>query len=114
MPTGLQIERWAPLVVGCGAGTFWIFIDGHIAADFAKELLAALLTAASIAAGFLATSLSIVLTMAASQTGKQLRNSGYDGHLHRYLREAIYGCLVLAMLSVLGFFFFDSHIFNLF
>ena len=104
MPTKLQIERWGPLIVGCAMALVWIIADGEITAFFAKELLAALLSSAAIAAGFLATALSILLPLSSTPTGKMLRKGGYLPHLYLYLRRAIFSCLGLALLSVIGFF----------
>lgn len=104
MFTRLQIERWAPLVIASGVGLTWYVLDCQIASSIAKEFLAALLSSASIAAGFLTTALSILLPMSAMSVGKQLKNSKYLPYLFAYLRRAIYGCLWLAAVSVLGFF----------
>ena len=104
MPTKLQVERWGPVIFGCISVAAWWAADGQIKFHFAKEILAALISAAAIAAGFLATSLSILLPMASTETGKRLRNSGYLPYLFRYLREAIYSCLVLALVCILTFF----------
>lgn len=104
MPTKLQLERWGSVIFGFLAVAAWWVADGQIKSHFAKEILAALISAAAIAAGFLATSLSILLPIASTETGKRLRSSGYLPYLFRYLREAIYGCLTLALACVLTFF----------
>jgi len=105
MPSRLQIERWGPLLLAVvGALAWWLF-DGQIAAYFAKELLAALLSAAAIAAGFLTTALSILLPLSSTEVGRRLRRSGYLPHLYEYLRRALYSCLVLAIVCVVAFFY---------
>ena len=104
MPTRLQLERWGPLIVGVLAVASWVICDGRFSAYFAKELLASLVSAAAIAAGFLTTALSILLPFGASDAGKRLRNSGYLPDLHRYLRQAIFSCLFLTGVCVATFF----------
>lgn len=105
MPTRLQIERWGPLLMGLlGAAAWWMF-DGEISSFYAKELLAALLSAAAIAAGFLTTALSILLPLAATEVGRKLRRSNYLPHLYNYLRRALYSCLALAIICVCAFFY---------
>lgn len=105
MPTALQVERWAALVVAVIAAIAWWWVDAEIAQSFAKELLGALIAAASVAAGFLTTSLSILLPIAATSTGRKLAQSGYRADLFRYMRSAIYSCMLLAALAVVGFFY---------
>jgi hypothetical protein len=104
MPTSLQLEKWGPMMLSVGAAGTWWWFDGTISAVFAKELFAALLSAASVAAGFLTAALSILLPIASTATGLKLRRSGYQQELFRYMRAAIYGCLFLAALSVVAFF----------
>lgn len=110
MPTRLQIERWAPFGVGCiGAGAWW-YLRGEIAGFYAKELLAALLSAAAIAAGFLTTALSILLPIASTDLGRRLRRSGYLPHLFEYLRRGLYSCLMLAIVCVVAFFYLHEGV----
>ena len=104
MPNQLQIERWGPLIFGAFVAIAWLLANGQIDGYIAKELLGALLSSAAIAAGFLATALSILLPMAGTQVGQQLRKSGYLPDLYKYLRRAIFSCLGLAVASILGFF----------
>lgn len=104
MPTRLQIERWAPMVIGCVCTLTWWALDGQISYFFAKELLAALLSAAAIAAGFLTTALSILLPISSTDVGRRLKRSGYLPDLYNYLRRALYSCLLLAITCVIAFF----------
>lgn len=108
MLTRLQLERWGPMIIGVLSTCAWWYSDGQIKAFFAKELLAGLLSAGAIAAGFLATSISILLPMANTSTGEWLRNKGYLPDLFRYLSRAIYSCLVLACVCVAAFFMLDN------
>ncbi|HSV81483.1 MAG TPA: hypothetical protein VLK85_19985 [Ramlibacter sp.] len=103
-PTTLQVERWAPLILSGLATAGWWWFEGEIAPNFAKELLAALISAASVAAGFLTTALSILLPLATTTTGSKLAKSGYREILFRYMRSAIYSCMALAGVSVFAFF----------
>lgn len=108
MPTRLQLERWAPIFFGILSVSAWWYLDGQIKSFFAKELLAALLSAAAIAAGFLSTAISILLPMSSTPTGQWLRKSGYLPDLYKYLNRAIYSCLFLAGVCVVAFFMLDE------
>jgi hypothetical protein len=104
MPTRLQIEKWGPMLFGTLFTAAWCYLDGRITEYFAKELLAALLSAAAIAAGFLATAISILLPMGSTPTGIWLRKKGFLPGLVNYLARAIYSCLWLAFVCVAAFF----------
>lgn len=104
MPTALQIERHAPAVLGAAGALVWWFLGGAIPDSIAKELLGALLSAAAICAGFLTTALTVILPMGGTAVGRQIKRRGKMGHLHGYVRAAIYGALALVALCVLGFF----------
>jgi hypothetical protein len=108
MLTRLQIEKWGPTIVGLTVMAGWWLSDLKIESSFAKELLSALLSASAIAAGFLATALSILLPVASMEVGKKLRRSGYLPYLYRYLREAVYSCLALAGICIITFFEIDA------
>ncbi|QXL84120.1 hypothetical protein [Comamonas sp. NLF-1-9] len=104
MPTPLQLERHAPWLLGLACALAWWRLGGEIPAAIAKELLAALLSAAAICAGFLTTALTVVLPMGGTVIGRQLKRRGKLHLLHGYVRAAIYGALALVALCVLGFF----------
>ncbi|WP_180125643.1 hypothetical protein [Rhodoferax sp. BLA1] len=108
MPTRLQIERWGPMLFGVLSTTAWWCLDGQIKIFFAKELLAGLLSAGAIAAGFLATAISILLPFSSTPTGLWMRKKGYLPDLFRYLNRAIYSCLFLTCVCVLAFFLLDE------
>ncbi len=104
MPTPLQIERHAPTVLGVTCALAWRWWDGVIPEAIAKELLAALLSAAAICAGFLTTALTVILPMGGTAIGRQIKRRGKVAQLHGYVRAAIYGALALVALCVVGFF----------
>lgn len=91
------------MIVGVLSAAAWWVLDGRITDYFAKELLSALLSAAAIAAGFLATAMSILLPMTNTPTGVWLQKKGYLPDLIRYLGRAIYSCLALAFVCVVAF-----------
>lgn len=107
MPTRRQIERWGPLLFGALSTTTWWYVDGEIKSFFAKELLAGLLSAGAIAAGFLATAISILLPFSSTSTGQWMRKKGYLPDLFHYLNRAIYSCLFLTCVCVMAFFLLD-------
>lgn len=104
MPTSLTVERWAPMGLAALVTLAWWWLDGEISGNIAKELLAALIGAASICAGFLTTALSILLPIATSATGRKLQRSGYRELLFKYMRSAIYSCIALAGIATAAFF----------
>lgn len=101
----LKIEQSIPFLAAVGGGAAWWCADLKIPSTYSKELLGALLSAASICAGFLTTALSILLPIGGTETGRRMHSSGLMPGVHRYLRSAILGCLLLAGVCVLLFFF---------
>lgn len=104
------VERYGPLALAVVAAIAWWYFDMAVSAAIAKELIAALLAAASIAAGFLTTALSILLTLLDSAMMRQLRRSGYDAEVYEFIRSAIHGCLLLAALCIAAFFFYRESL----
>lgn len=104
-----QLERHGPLVAAAALGVAWWGLGGPLPVFVAKELLGALLMAAAIAAGFMTTALSILLPVGSTAIGRQLRRRGKLSALFGYARSAIYACLALALVSVVGFLFFDPN-----
>lgn len=105
MSLRLQIEQWGPLFVAVGGAAAWWYADLKIPNTYSKELLGALLSAAAICAGFLTTALSILMPIGSTETGRRMHCSGLMSAVHSYLRSAILGCLMLAGVCVLLFFF---------
>ena len=108
MISKLTIERFGPYVVGSIAAFIWWFSDLSIPAAFAKELLSAVISAASVCAGFLTTALSILMTLGSSAIGRQIERRNKTALLFGYLRNAIYGCLLLAAMCVAGYFWIED------
>lgn len=109
----LKLEQWGPALVAGGVAAVCWYVSFNISGSFAKELLAALLSAAAISAGFLTTALSILLPMGATETGRRMHASGYMPGVHCYLRSAILGSLALAAICVLLFFFLPENSSNI-
>lgn len=104
MLTPLFFERFGPMIIALSSVLIWRLCDGEVGSYYAKELFAAALAAASIGAGFLTTSLSILLPMGATAVGKRLKKRGKLKFLFSYLRAAIFGCLGLSIICVICFF----------
>jgi len=107
MVSRLKVERYGPSFLGVLAALgFWRF-GGPLSAEIAKDLLTALLSAAAISAGFMTTALSVLLPISESSVGRRLKRRNKFDLLFAYLRAAIYSCLVLAVVCVVGLFQFD-------
>lgn len=107
MLSRLTIERYGPafLAVVVILGTWWR--GGYLPVEVAKELLAALLSASAISAGFMTTALSVLLPMGGTAIGQRLKRRGKLGFLFGYLRSAIYSCIALSAVCVIGLFRVD-------
>nr|DAO13559.1 MAG TPA: hypothetical protein [Caudoviricetes sp.] len=102
--TRLDVERFAPIALAAVAAGAWFCLGGTVSEAHGSQLLSALLSAAAISAGFLATALSILLPMGSTELGRRLHAKGLLVYVHRYLRSAIFGCMLLAALCVVLFF----------
>lgn len=102
--THLDVERFAPFALAVMAAGAWFCLGGTVSEAHGSQLLSALLSAAAISAGFLATALSVLLPMGSTELGRRLHAKGLLVYVHRYLRSAIFGCMLLAALCVVLFF----------
>lgn len=109
MPQPLTVERFAPAVLAVLCGVWWYAAECSIPAKFSKELLAAILSAAAICAGFLTTALTIVMSLGTTPIGKRLARRGRLTYLFQYLKSAIHSSLVLSVACLGGFFFIDDE-----
>lgn len=101
--TKLQRERYYPYfwgVIACVA-VWWIDRKGY-SISYSENMLASLVSLGGIFAGFLATVKTLLLTMS-GPVQKRLVESDYIEDLLRYLREAIYGSLLLCITAMIGF-----------
>lgn len=106
----LQIERFGPLIISLTA-TFAFWLKGpNPDPQVVKELLAALLSAAAISAGFLTTALTVLLPIGSTQIGRQLRRRNKLNQLFNYVQSAIYSCLALSVICVVGLFRLDPAV----
>lgn len=100
-------ERLYPLLIAIAAAAVWWACgqpfpkteDGAT-----RDLFATAMSLASITVGFLATAMSIVIAAPDGALMRQLRTSSYLDDLVRYLREPFQVGLLVAGLSLLGFF----------
>lgn len=96
------VERFGPSLVGLLAAVLSWRLGSPLSADVAKNLLPALLSASAISAGFMTTALSVLLPIAGTAIGRRLKRRGKFDLLFSYLRSAIYSCIALAVVSVIG------------
>lgn len=106
--TALHREKFAPAVAGCAVAGCWFAWDQTIPDHVAKELLAAVLSVAAICAGFLTAALSVLMTMGSTPVGRRLKNRNRLTELFNYFRKAIFSCLLLCALCVMGFFAYSK------
>ena len=109
MPKPLTVERFAPGVLSLLCGLLWFLYEKAIPASFSKELLAAILSAAAICAGFLTTALTIVMSLGTTAVGRRLARRGRLKYLFQYLKSAIHSSLLLSLVCLGGFFFIDDQ-----
>ena len=107
-PTALQRERYGPAAAGCLVAVCWFAWKQTIPDHIAKELLAAVLSAAAICAGFLTAALSVLMTMGSAPVGRRLKKRNRLTDLFTYLRKAIFSCLILCALCIFGFFVYEK------
>lgn len=96
-------ERWYPCFLGAVLSLGWYFL-GLPSPESPRELLSTLVGLASIAVGFLATAMSIVVAAPEGPLLKQLRDSGYIEDLIRYLREPFAFGIGLVIACIAGYF----------
>lgn len=104
----LTVERFAPATLAVACGVCWYVWGGSIPAKFAKELLAAILSAAAICAGFLTTALTIIMSLGATAVGRRLARRKRLKFLYDYLRSAIHSSLLLSLVCLGAFFFVEE------
>lgn len=100
------IEKWYPLFFGT---TFAIVCSYFFTKDPSqnsfKELFSATTTLSGIAIGFLATAVSILLTIIKSYIVQQIINGKVYDKLINYFMDAIQWLFMLTLLSYIGLFF---------
>lgn len=86
----------------------WIFGGCTVPASLAKEMLAAVLSAAAVFAGFLTTALTILMSIGATAIGRRLAKRNRLKYLFGYLKSAINGCLLLIAGCIGAFFLIEE------
>lgn len=101
--TPLKFERAYPYFVAIGAAGVVAAVDlfGY-KISYSDNMLSALISLGGIFAGFLATVKTLLLTIS-NDVKSSLTESGYLGPLLAYLREGIYGSLLLSVVAIAGF-----------
>lgn len=110
MPTSLTVERFGPGVLALFGGVACWYFGGVVPDRFARELLAAILSAAAVFAGFLTTTLTVLLSLGATAVGRRLARRGKLPYMHAYIKRAIEGCLLLSVICLTAFFFAEEKI----
>jgi hypothetical protein len=99
----LRTERYYPYILSVLAVGAWWRIGRPFPAD-TKEFLGAAVAFAAILTGFLATAQAILMALPSDSVMASIKSSGYIAHLIRYIREAIVGTLLFAVLNLIGFY----------
>jgi hypothetical protein len=105
----LVFERYWPTAIGLGSAIAFYYTDLTITSAIGKELFAAVLSAASVCAGFLTTALTVLMSLGSTEIGKRLRATNSLDDLFNYLKHAIVACLITSLLCIIGFFFFNGE-----
>lgn len=104
------IEEYAPAALAAVAGLVWCRFGIDWPSLIAKDLLMALLSASAIAAGFMATAMSILMPLGASDVGRRLKRRNKLVALFSCLKRATYSCLFVALLSIGSMFFLTESV----
>ena len=103
MFTALQGERAYPYLGGVIAGGVVVLLSKYgYKVSYSENMLASLVSLGGIFAGFLATVKTLLLTMD-QRVFKRLAESDYINDLLRYLKDGIYGSLLLCIVAMVGF-----------
>lgn len=104
MSWGRKVEKWYPYTVAAlsALGWYYLFKWLNLTKQEAKELFITILNVSAIAAGFLGTAASILLTMnSGSSVIKDLQQSGSLKLLYSYVISAIRHQFWLVLFSVI-------------
>lgn len=104
----LFIEKYGPLFIALVSAVAWYFWGFNFSITYTKEILAGLITASAIGAGFMATSLSILLSLGDKSAAAKISKSPYKNHFYRYIRSCFYSCLLMVALCLISFLFIDD------
>ena len=102
MSVGRKIEYWYPYAGALGSAPAWFYLFRwlNLSTQEAKDLFAIILNVSAIAAGFLGTAASILLTMGSTPVIKDLKQSGTLVLLYKYVVSAIWHQFWLVLFSV--------------
>lgn len=105
----LFIEKYGPLFFGVASAATWFFWGFDFSIIYTKEILAGLITASAIGAGFMATALSILLSVSDKSSVSKISQSPYKKVFYRYIRSCFYSCLLMVGVCLIAFLFIDSN-----
>src|SRR5215207_4867409 len=101
----LHFEQWWPYASAITVLACWALILGFPFPNNPDPLMGASGTIASVLVGFLATAKAVILGITGSEVFKKLKAAGYSNLLFSYLSQAVFGGIVLLVVSTFGFFF---------
>lgn len=104
----LFLERYAPYAVSAVSWSIWYYYGAPFPRN-ADALLATSATVASIFASFLGVAMAIILTVKKTESFRVIERLGYANTLFNYIRSGILGSVLLACVSVIGFFVINSE-----
>lgn len=105
----LLIEKYGPLFFAAASAAAWYIWGFDFSITYTKEILAGLITASAIGAGFMATALSILLSVGDKGSASKIAKSPYKKYFYRYIRSCFYSCLLMVALCLVAFLFIDSN-----
>lgn len=100
-------ERWGPLTVAAFSSVAYLAIfrersTSIITCTTHEPIFQAVISFASIVAGFLTTILAILFSLNGSRTVRELRSAKKFGILTGYIKRATFAALILAVVSLTG------------
>jgi hypothetical protein len=103
----INTERYYPFIGGIVAAVTFYKLSITIPSDW-KEFLTVIISVASIFAGFIATSIAILMALPSESVIGRFKRSGYINDLALYLEQSLYGTLVFIVFCLLGFYGYQS------
>lgn len=101
--TSLRAEKRQPLIAAAFAGALaaW-YLHGNPVPKLMPQVLGAFVSTSGILAGFIGTTLTILLSLKNSRIYRQLVKNGYGSLIVEYVLKGFYASLGLAIMSGAG------------
>lgn len=97
-----KVERWSPLIIGFFTATiYFCFLQNYSLPSSVRDLFSSAMQVSSITIGFLATALSVLLSIESKNIIQQLKNAGVYKKLVNYFVIAVNWSFALVIFSAI-------------